>query len=183
MGTEKWREDKLRHQLSEQKVLKKLGIEDFNHLTKGKAISFASMLERMDPDVAKEALEQFPEFSSTMQEMLHEYKDTLEKGMISNDKSVQAFYTQCNAIIASLQKELDKDDLSFEGKKYIIEQMKDVANMTSQKDTENKKWLAGIACIAGTVVAGLITALASVLGSNTRIELQDDKGCESRKAK
>ena len=32
--------------LTEQKVLKKLGIDDFRHLTKDKVITMASMLDR-----------------------------------------------------------------------------------------------------------------------------------------
>ena len=51
--------------LTEAKVLTKLGIPDFRHLTKDKVVSFVSMLPHMDPEVAKKALEQFPEFSST----------------------------------------------------------------------------------------------------------------------
>ena len=43
--------------LTEQKVLKKLGIDDFRHLTKDKVITMASMLDRMDPEVAKKAIE------------------------------------------------------------------------------------------------------------------------------
>ena len=45
--------------LTEANVLKKLDIEDFRHLTKDKVITMASMLDRMDPEVAKKALEQF----------------------------------------------------------------------------------------------------------------------------
>ena len=38
--------------LTEQQVLKKLKIEDFRHLTKDKVIAMASMLDKMDPEVA-----------------------------------------------------------------------------------------------------------------------------------
>lgn len=65
--------------LTEQKVLKKLGIEDFRHLTKYKVITMASMLDKMDPELAKKALEQFPHFSNTVKEILTRNKDTLEK--------------------------------------------------------------------------------------------------------
>lgn len=44
--------------MSEAKVLKKLDIADFRHLTKDKVIKMASMLDKMDPEVAKKALEQ-----------------------------------------------------------------------------------------------------------------------------
>lgn len=50
---------------TEQQVLKKLDIPDFRHLTKEKVIAFATMVPKMNPEVAKEALEQFPNFAST----------------------------------------------------------------------------------------------------------------------
>ena len=56
--------------LTEQQVLKKLKIEDFRHLTKDKVIAMASMLDKMDPEVAKKSLEQFPDFSKTMKAVL-----------------------------------------------------------------------------------------------------------------
>ena len=134
------------------------------------------MLDRMDPEVAKKALEQFPEFSNTSKEILLEYKDALDKGIDSNDKSVQAVYDTYNAIIESLQKELEKEDLSFEEKKYIIEQMKDVADKVDKKDTENKKWIAGMVAIAGTVFLGVVAGLASTLGGNTHVESINSDG-------
>jgi hypothetical protein len=41
--------------LTEQKVFRKLDIKDFRHLTKDKVITMASMLDKMDPEVAKKA--------------------------------------------------------------------------------------------------------------------------------
>lgn len=159
--------------LSEEKVLEKLGIKDFRQLTKAKVINLASMLDKMDPEVAKKALEQFPEFAKTSKEMLVEYKEILNKGIESNDKSIKSVYDTYSAIIESLQKELNKEDLSFDEKKYIIEQMKNIADKVDKKDTENKKWIAGLAAIAGTVVVGVVAGLASALGSNTHVESID----------
>lgn len=51
--------------LNEQKVLDKLGIDDFRHLSKEKVIEFVSLVPNMEPEVAKAAIEQFPEFSSS----------------------------------------------------------------------------------------------------------------------
>lgn len=56
--------------MTEEKVLKKLGIDDFRHITKNKVIKMASMLDRVDPEVAKKAIEQFPDFSNTAKEIL-----------------------------------------------------------------------------------------------------------------
>ncbi|MDD7419336.1 hypothetical protein ACTNA4_00310 [Bariatricus sp. HCP28S3_A7] len=160
--------------LTEKQVLKKLGIPDFRHLSKEKVMKFATMLPHMDPEVAKKALEQFPEFAKTTKEMLVEYKDILEKGMASNDKSIMNCYDAGKAMISSLQKELDKEELSFEERKYVIDKMMEVSKMMNEKDSENKKFIAFMAMIAGTVVTVGVGALASALGSNSHIETSDD---------
>ena len=64
----------MKYTLSEKKVLKKLGIKDFRHMTKDKVVSFASMLPYMNPEVAKKALEQFPSFKDLAGDMVIEYK-------------------------------------------------------------------------------------------------------------
>ena len=83
----------------------------------------ASMLDKMDLEVAKKALEQFPEFANTTKEMLTEYKVSLDKGLESNNESVKAVYDTYNAIITSLQKKLENENLTFEQKKYIIDKI------------------------------------------------------------
>ena len=158
--------------------MKKLGIEDFRHITKEKVINLASMLDKMDPEVAKKALEQFPDFAATSKEILIDYKETIDKGIESNDKSVQNVYTTYNQIIESLRKELDKGNLSFEEKKYIINQMKEISDKVDKKDTENKKWIATMAAIFGVVALGTVAFLSQALGGNTNItgiDLSDDE--------
>lgn len=100
--------------LTEAQVLKKLDIVDFRHLTKEKVMSMATMLDKMDPEVAKEALEQFPEFASTMRQTLSEYKQSLDEGMKQNTEGVKSYYDTCDAIIASCQMELENEGLPFE---------------------------------------------------------------------
>lgn len=156
--------------MSEEKVLRKLGIKDFKHLTKDKVIMMASMLDRMDPEVAKKALEQFPDFADTTKEMLSEYKKSLDKSLELNHDSTKSVYDTYNAIIISLQKELENEKLSFEQKKQIIEQMKDVADKVDKKDTENKRFIAGMAALGMMVVAGTVAVLGAVLGGDTTVE-------------
>lgn len=160
--------------LAEQKVLKKLGIEDFRHLTKDKVISMASMLDKMDPDVAKKAIEQFPNFSETMKEILHDYKESLDKAQEANAESVKSFYHSCDSIISSLQKELERTDQTFEERKYIIDKMMEINKMKGDKDSENKKFLAVMA-LFGVAAVGIVGGvLSSALGGNTKIEMQDN---------
>lgn len=61
--------------MTEKQVLKTLDIPDFRHLSKEKVMTFFSMIPQMDPEVAKKALEQFPNFSSSVREILQDYKE------------------------------------------------------------------------------------------------------------
>ena len=157
----------------EQKVLKKLNISDFRHLTKDKVITMASMLDKMDPEVAKKAIEQFPEFASTTKELLKEYKDTLDKGLEANKESVKSYYDACNSTIESLQKQLDIENLPFEEKKYIIDKLFEISRMMGEKDSENKKFIATMAVIGACAVGLASAVLAAALGGNTKIEAKD----------
>lgn len=157
--------------LTEQKVLKKLGIEDFRHLTKGKVISMASMLDKMDPEVAKKAIEQFPEFARTMKDIAIEYKELLDKGLEDNKESVKEVYSAYNMILDSLQAELDKEEYSFEERKYIIEQMKEIAEKIDSIDSENKMFILKIAGLGMITAVGIAAALSSSLGGNTQANL------------
>ena len=65
----------MRRSYTEKQVLKKLGISDFRHLSKDKVIKFASMVPNMQPEVAKKALEQFPNFASTSLDLMRDYKE------------------------------------------------------------------------------------------------------------
>ena len=160
--------------LTEQKVLKKLGIEDFRHLTKDKVITMASMLDKMDPEVAKKAIEQFPNFSDTMKDILHDYKESLDKAQEANAESVKSFYDSCDMTISSLQKELERTDQTFEERKYIIDKMLEVNRMKGDKDSENKKFIATMALLGVAAVGIVAGALSSALGGNTKIEMQDN---------
>ena len=94
----------------------------------------------------------------------------MDKGLEFNNESVKAVYDTYNAIIVLLQKELENENLTFGQKKYIIEQMKDVAEKVDKKDTENKRFIAGMATLATIVVGGTVVALTSVLGGNIQVE-------------
>lgn len=158
-------------QLTEKQVLSKLGISDFRHLSKNKIMTFFSMLPNMDPEVAKKAIEQFPTYANTVKEIISEYKGFLEKALSDNTESVQSYYAFCNSILDTLSKMLEQEDLSFEEKTYIIEQMIYVESQASKKDTENKKHRIKIVGWASVVVISFIGSLAAVLGANSGMSI------------
>ena len=159
---------------SEKKVLKKLGITDFRHMTKDKIIKFASMLPYMDPEVAKKALDQFPAFKDLASDLVVQYKDIVEKAFNENQISQQAFYDACNTIIKSLQRELEADNINSDERSRIEDKMIQVARMIGEKDSENKGLLLKIVGGAVLFLGSVIAVTAGILGSNTQLTKNGD---------
>lgn len=155
--------------LTEQKVLKKLGIPDFRHMTKDKIVAFATMLPKMDPEVAKKALEQFPEFANTATEIVSYYKEVVEKGFDYNDASVKSFYLTCDAIIETLNEQLKDGNLTFEEKQIVIDKMIELAKMKADKDSENKSFIMDSIKTVGAFFLGTVLTVAAVLGVQTQM--------------
>ena len=150
--------------LTEAKVLRKLDIPDFRHLTKDKVVSFVSMLPQMDPDVAKHALEQFPAFAETSLAIVDCLKDSLGTIVSSNAENMAEFNARCQEVLIALEEELKRENLTDEGRKLVIDGIMGIIGAMGQKDSENKKFLSCL--FNGTLVAGLIVllCLAAPLG-------------------
>ena len=156
----------MRRSYTEKQVLKKLDIPDFRHLTKDKVIAFASMVPNMQPEVAKKALEQFPNFASTSLDLMRDYTSIFEEVLADDRESTQVCYDMYNRVMDSLQKMLEEDELSFEEKTYILGQMKEVADAVADKDSEKSENRMKLFAIAGGVATAVIVILGSTLGSN-----------------
>lgn len=165
----------LKRPMNEQKVLDKLGIEDFRHLTKDKVVEFISLIPEMDPEVAKAAIDQFPEFASTMKSIMIDYKQEIETAIKSNDNSMKACQDAAKSLMASLDRMLQENDLSYEEKIQIIDKMTEIQKMLFGKDTENKKFIRDIVAVAGFVVVAVAGVASSLLGGNSNFKLPTKK--------
>ncbi len=163
----------LKRRYSEDAVLKILDIPDFRHLTKDKAIEFVSMIPQMDPQVATKALEQFPQLKDAALGMAKDYKEAMVKAIDADNEDAKPLYATINAIIDSLQKELDKEEITTQERHFIIEQMKELAQLQRQAHKDNQNFKLKIMGIGGGVVAVLGMALVAVLGGSGRINLPD----------
>lgn len=153
--------------LSEIQVLKVLDIPDFRHMTKDKVMSFASMLLNMDPEVAKKALDQFPQFASMALDALKDYKGVIEKAQDSASGSGKQCLELYNEVIQALKTCLATEGLPFEEKKYYIEKMMEITKMAESKDSEGKHFNWKIVGAAATVVVTILGVGASLLGGNS----------------
>lgn len=152
--------------LSEEKVLKKLKISDFRHMTKDKVVKLCSMLPYMDPEVAKKVLEQFPEYSATMGEMVKVYADVASKVLESGREGARAFYDACNSVLDEIKRQLEMPNLSESNKDKLNDKMISVVKMIGEKDTEAKKFALDVLKTVGGVVLSFAALVAAVLGIN-----------------
>ena len=159
------------NRLTEQEVLRKWNIPDFRHVTKDKVMTFASMLQNMEPEVAKKALEQFPEFAKMALEVLNDYKGVMEKTLDENSESSKQCYDIYNEVMNALKSCLAKDDISFEEKRYYIDKMVEIAKMAERKDSENKGFNWKIISLGTVAVFTVVGIGASILGGNTNFKL------------
>ncbi len=159
------------NQLTEREVLQQLDIPDFRHITKDKVMTFASMLQNMEPEVAKKALEQFPEFAKMTLEVLKDYKGLMEKTLDENSASSKQCYDIYKEVVDSLKSCLAKDDITFEEKKYYIDKMMEIAKMAESKDTENKGFNWKVITMGAFAVLTVVGVGASIIGGNTSIKL------------
>ena len=161
--------------LTENQVLKKLNIPDFRHLSKDNIMSFVSMIDKMDPEVAKKALEQFPDFAKVSIDGLNNLKDTITKAMNDDKESANRFFDMCDSVIDAIKLAMSDGEVTFEEKKYCIDKMQEIVKMASEKDSEGKKFkwslVANFALSAVIVVAATVVAL----GGAANLELPSTK--------
>lgn len=154
----------VKHTLSEKKVLKKLNIPDFRHVTKDKIVEFSSMLYRMDPEVAKKALEQIPEYVKMASEMVRTYKEIIDKMFQANATDTKAFYDACNGILATLAVQLQDTNITPEERNSINDRMISVAQMIGEKGAENKRYWIKVLGDVGKLMFGIVVVVASIAG-------------------
>lgn len=163
----------MKYTISEKKVLKKLGISDFRHMTKDKIVKFASMLPKMDKEVALKALEQFPEYKDMSCQLADTYKQILSGILASNNKTVDASISACNKILDSMTKTLEKDNLTPDVIKSTQENMIKVAELMKDIDKQNKGFLSKIAEYGILALAFLGGIVATLFVSKTQINNDD----------
>lgn len=155
----------MKKNLSEKQVLDCLNISDFSQITTDKISEFAALAPYMNPELVKAAMEKFPEYREMAQQLVSEYKETLDKLTMSNEESMKQLYATCNSIISSLQEELKSDNITSSDRERIENKMIEIAHLLSEKDTDNKNFLANIAMAAGYTIAAVLGAGALIVGA------------------
>lgn len=159
--------------LSEEDVKRMLGIENFRQLDKKTTIEFISSISQMDPEVAIKALEQFPELGKISIEIAKENREALVAAFEANDKSSAAALASIDAIIAALSKELDKDNLTTEDRRLIVDTLSKLAVEIKDIHKSNQKFFQSNIAIFASVTGAIVLGAIAVVGGNERFQLPD----------
>lgn len=138
----------------EKQTLDILGKTDFKAIKKDETVSITSMLSNMRPEVAKEAIKQFPELANLLKSSLSECKEMLSKIVESDDDSVQHVYgsadkamddatlgrTEFMAFAEKVRDDyskcLDNENLTLEEKSEILKGEMEILKMMDSKEKE-----------------------------------------------
>ena len=150
--------------LTEQKILKQLDIPDFRHMTKDKIIEFTSLLPQMNPEVAKKALDQFPDFANSAVKIVDTLKNVAADSLGKSDESSKRFDKMANRVMDSLQEMLKDGPLSFDEKQYIIDQMMQLSKMVDDHDTKQKSFIFKLFGLLSTVFMAIIAVIGTTIG-------------------
>jgi len=163
----------MKRSLTEDKVLRKLDIPDFRHMTKDKVVSFVSMLPQMDPEVAKRALEQFPAFAETSLAIVNCLRENLGDIVDSNAANAAEFNARCQEALNALETLLLRDDLSDAGREQAINGIMGVLELMREFDRENKAFLKGL--LQDILAVSLIIVICLTIPLGLKLNTSDDE--------
>lgn len=141
----------------ERQILNELERTNFKNISKQEILSFASKIGQLRPEVAKEAIKQFPEFSNMVCSIFKESIPYLKQITDSDDKSVEfvykiileqqkmlaqensEYYKLVNNVQKDISKCLDAPDLTQETRDKLIDSELKIVQEASKREEEQRK--------------------------------------------
>lgn len=165
---------------SEDEVRKALGIDTWRNLSKGKVMKFAAMMPDMNKEVALKIVAQFPVFTKFALGTLSFLEKSNDSTHASNQASQEHVHEAHREAREILRNELDRDDLPPEDRRFILECLEKTVAKESEKDSENKRFLADQANKNVFVVGAALVAALVFVGGKVMLERGDgDEPVES----
>lgn len=157
---------------NEDEIKRALGVRSWRNLSKDKVIKFAAMMPDMATEVRMKIVEQFPNFKDLAKNSVDTVGKAHESTLSANEKSQDHFRRASQQQRDVLEKDLNRDDISWEERKFLHEAFQENVSQESQKDSENKQFLERglrvVAVGAGAAIAlGAVFVGARVMGEGT----------------
>ena len=124
--------------IAEKKALELMQKDNFRGISKDNVMQLMSILDKVDPEVAKSIIAQLPEAIHGSVELEKAYSTVLAKGLSSAESTILSCFETEDEIILSLKKELEREDTTFEQKQFYYEKMEAAVIRKESKDTEHR---------------------------------------------
>lgn len=155
-------------QISEEKMLKTLDIPDWRYMTKDKVLEFASQMYKLDPEVAKQAISQFPNFSEMGINIVATLKDSLTEICESDDKHMDKAYAINEKILDKLEAQLNRPFQSAKTRENIINAMIEVSNNINKLESDRRHFVSDGFKTVATAAVAVISVAGAILGINIK---------------
>ena len=150
------------------KTLKTLDISDFESIPKAKLYDFVSLIPDMSPEVAIEAIRQFPDFIKESKDIVIAFTDIIQKIFDSNDKDSIALYEVCNRILDDISMALENKNCSEKFKEYLVNRECEIAKIIAEHGHSKRLFMGNIVKTVGQVAAGVVVAAGTIIGFRKR---------------
>lgn len=138
--------------IAEKKALELMQKDNFRGISKENIMQLMSILDKVDPEVAKSIIAQLPEAIRGTVELERVYFSALSKGMESIESTAISCFETEDAIVQFLKKEIEREDVTFEQKQYYYEKMESAAIRKESKETEHRETILKILHYGGEVL-------------------------------
>lgn len=150
---------------TEESVKNMLGVTDWRKVTKEQIIQFASNIQNMTPEVAKECIQQMPAFKEQSTTIVKYFYDLCNTELKRDSAAIESY----KAIISDLQEQLQKTKLTKAERQFIIEQMVYLGERIENVEVSNNRHKRTVIQVAGVVGGFAIAVCAAILGGKIEI--------------
>lgn len=142
--------------MTENEIKRKLGIEKWSQMNLEKFRLFLTMSDKIDKETHLKIIDQVPNYLTFASQAIKELNNQAKQ----NTKIHKSTLKSLEQIINSLSKLLEKDTISIEERKFVVDKIMDVSKLIDAIDERHSNilnhiinWIGGIALVALAVVA------------------------------
>lgn len=154
--------------MSEDDVKKALKIKNFRSIPKNKIMEFISLIPKLDKEIAISIINQFPNYADMATKMIGNLIGLCDNAMKDASKGTKEVIESYKSILSTLQQQVSDDNLSYEQKKEVNEQMIQIADKISNENSKRNEIVDNIIKYGGSIVGGALVLGAVILGVNSK---------------
>lgn len=150
---------------NEEKALSLLNRENFKGLSIKDVMSLMSVIDQVEPDVAKAIISHIPESVKCTIETEKGYMLLLTKALESGDQGTQKCIDEEDKMVQSIYNELKKPNIDFKEKQFYYDKIEQANIRRDKKDTEKKDFMRDVLKFGGEALAiGIVATTCLFMG-------------------